>query len=76
MNSKKLHEEAVRAEIITAIKMYREKHGFSPTVRELCSMIEINSSSVMVKHLDALEDQGRITRKRTTPRTLQVTEEN
>lgn len=76
MNARKLHEEAVREEIITAIKMYRERHGFSPTVRELCSMIEINSASVMVKHLDALESQGRITRKRTTPRTLQIREEH
>ena len=67
---KNIRGEATRAELLTAIKMYYDKHGFSPTVRELGDMVGLKSTSTVQKHLKLLEKRGDIERNPSMPRTI------
>lgn len=64
-----------QVEILKAIIDYINTKGFSPTVREICEAVELQSTSTVHMHLDSLEKLGCITRIAATPRTLAVTDE-
>ena len=51
---------------------YLKIHGFPPTVRELCSMLEYSSTSTIAAHLTKLEKVGLIQRKAGCPRAIQI----
>ncbi len=61
-----------QAEIVTAILQYNNKHGYSPTVRELASMVGLKSPSTVQQHLNHLEKMGVIEKNPASPRTLRV----
>ena len=62
-------------QILDAIKDYIEQNGFSPTVRELCEIVGLKSSSTVHNHLNKLESKGFITKMGNSPRTLKVLKE-
>lgn len=47
-------------------------HGFPPTVREICSAINVSSSATAQYYLDKLEEMGKIKRSSTKNRTIEV----
>jgi len=59
-------------DIYDGIVEYQKEHGFSPTVRELCRICGLASTSSVHSHLKALEDKGYITRLEDSPRTIVV----
>lgn len=58
--------------ILTFIREYIDKHGWAPTVREICKAVEIDSTSVVQGHLQRLEARGYIRRGEHTPRAIAV----
>lgn len=62
-----------REQILNAIYCYIYEKGFPPTIRELCKMVGISSTSTMSGHLRRLEDDGYIVREKDMPRTIKVT---
>lgn len=46
--------------VLTAIKEYIEKYGYSPTVREICTITGFRSSSTVHGYLKELKQDGLI----------------
>ena len=61
-----------QAEIVTAILQYNNKHGYSPTVREIGNMVGLKSPSTVQQHLNHLEKMGAIEKNPASPRTIRV----
>lgn len=61
--------------ILAAIEAYQNAQHRPPTLRELCDLTGITSTSLMDWHLDILEEQGLITRKPNRARTIRLTGE-
>lgn len=59
-------------EVLTKIIRYRERHGFPPTVRELCELTGLKSTSSVAGHLNRLKELGYITWEDSMPRTITV----
>lgn len=49
---------------------YRGEHGWSPTIRELCSMCGVKSPSTMKRWIDDMVHVGMITSNPRKPRTI------
>lgn len=58
--------------VVNAINEYIEKEKIPPTVRELCDILGIKSTSTIQGYLDRLEEKGYITRKKDSARSLRV----
>lgn len=54
------------------ITRYLKKHGYSPTVREIMLLGEFSSTSMVVRYLDLLEEDGWILRDPYRSRTIRV----
>lgn len=50
---------------------YIDEHGYSPSIREIALGCYIGRSTV-IRHLDRLEGQGRISRELEQPRSIQI----
>lgn len=61
-----------QAQVFRCIIEYQENHGFSPSIRDLCRMTGLKSSSSVHFHLKVLEEGGYIERVRDCPRTVAV----
>ncbi len=61
--------------VLNAINEYVQMESISPTVRELCDIVGITSTSTVHAHLNKLEEKGYITRKRESPRSIRVVKE-
>ncbi len=59
-----------RQQIVECIEEYSKQHGFPPTVRELCRMTGLSSTSSVHKYLVELKEQGVIQSLPERPRTL------
>lgn len=59
-----------RQQIVECIEEYSRQHGFPPTVRELCRMTGLSSTSSVHKYLVELKEQGVIQSFPERPRTL------
>lgn len=59
-------------EVLAAIIDYIEKNGFSPSVRELCVIVGLKSTSTVHAYLKKLEEKGYIERLEKSPRALRV----
>jgi repressor LexA len=62
--------------VLKAIRDYIHKNGFSPSLRELCNVTTINSTSTMQKYLDKIESEGYISRCKFIPRGISIKHEN
>lgn len=61
-----------QTEILDFIRLYLEKHGYPPTVRDIGGAVGLTSSSTVHAHLSNLEKAGAIRRDPTKPRALEV----
>ena len=61
-----------RKAVLKAIEEYINEHGFAPTVRELCSIMGIHSTSTIHEHLYKLQKEGYIEKNKTQPRTIKI----
>ena len=58
--------------VYESILRYQKLNGFAPTVRELCKMVGLKSTSSIASHLKELEEKGYIARKTECPRAIAV----
>lgn len=64
--------ELIRDEIVNVIKEHYKKHKYSPTIREICDITNIKSTSTVHKHLKVLKDRGIVEWNPSLPRTLRI----
>lgn len=50
--------------VYQAIVDHIDEHGIAPTIREIQTAIGASSSSVIAYHLNALESEGKVTRRK------------
>ena len=67
--------ESKQLEILRYIYETVEDRGFPPTVREICSAVNLSSTSTVHGHLARLERKGLILKDATKPRAIEVTRE-
>ena len=58
--------------LLKCIVKYQREHGFSPSVRDLCEMTGVRSTSTVHAQLKALEENWYLERIRECPRALAV----
>lgn len=58
--------------VYDGIVEYQREHGFAPSIRELCKISGIASTSSVYSHLKSLEDLGYIRRKEDAPRAIAI----
>ena len=60
--------------VLDIIKGYIQEHGYSPTIRELCEIVGVNSPATMHYHLKRLKKKGYIDYIFNRNRTIRVIE--
>ena len=60
--------------ILAYIRRYIAEKGFAPTLREIADSCQISSVSVVLHHVQVLEEKGRIFRKAKTSRAIALVE--
>lgn len=63
---------ARQAQVYRNIIDFQCAYGYSPTVRELCKLVGVSSTSTIAAHLKNLEESGFIKRKECSPRAIEV----
>jgi SOS-response transcriptional repressor LexA len=63
-----------RLEILKAIYEHIEKSGYPPTIRELCELVGLKSTSTVHSYIRKLKEEGYLFSEETYPRTLVITE--
>lgn len=58
--------------VLNAINKYIEEEKISPTVRELCDILGLSSTSTVHEYLSRIEEKGYISRKKDCPRSIRV----
>ena len=58
--------------VLDGIVGYQQKYGYAPSIRELCKICNLSSTSSVSSHLKALEEKGYIKRKEDAPRAIAV----
>lgn len=61
-------------EVLDCIKSFIEEKGYSPTVRDLCQLLNLSSPSTVHVHLNSLEAKGMIKRDALKSRSIILTE--
>ena len=61
-----------KSQIYDSIVAHVNKYGFAPTVRELCKLTGLASTSTIIGHLKTLEKKGYIKRYPTYPRAITI----
>jgi len=61
--------------ILDGIRLFKDEHGYPPTIAELCQMVGLRSKSTVASHLNKLRDLHLVTWKSGEERTLVVTDE-
>ena len=67
---------AKQAEILEFIKKCILEKGYPPAVREICSAVNLKSTSSVHSHLETLEKNGYIRRDPTKPRAIEIVDDN
>lgn len=65
-----LSEKEIR--IYNAIKNYIEKEKISPTVRDICLVVNLSSSATVHKYITNLENKKYISRIKDCPRSIRI----
>ena len=71
----KKNSETKQLEILRYIYNTVEHRGFPPTVREICTAVNLSSTSTVHGHLARLERKGLLIKDATKPRALEITSE-
>lgn len=61
-------------EMFNLIKYFIQMNGYSPTVRELASLMNLKSVSTVHAHLEKLRNKNLVTWIDKTPRTIRIVE--
>lgn len=61
-----------QAKVYESIIFYQNKKGYAPTVRELCKMVGVSSTSTISLHLSRIEEMGLIKRQQNFPRAISI----
>lgn len=61
-------------QVLAAITLLTARHGYPPTVRELCKVLRVRSTNGVAQHLESLRRKKLVTWMRNSSRTLRVTE--
>lgn len=61
--------------VLEAILAYTKEHKYPPSVRELCDMLNLSSSSTVHGYLERLKIHGLVSWEPGSPRTLRVLRE-
>lgn len=72
---KKLTPGVKQQEILDFIKKFIIERGFPPSVREICEAVNLNSTSTVHSHLEALEEKGYIRRDGAKSRTIELVDD-
>ena len=67
---------AKQQEILEYIKSQILNKGYPPSVRDICSAVNLKSTSSVHAHLESLEKNGYIRRDPTKPRTIEIIDDN
>jgi repressor LexA len=59
-------------EVLEYLRAYIHQNGYAPCVRDICSALDLKSTSTAHAHLTKLEKKGYITRDPAKPRTIMV----
>lgn len=59
-------------ECLTCIKKYIAQHGYSPSVREICEMMQLSSTATVFVHMKHLMNKGYLKQTDNKFRTLEV----
>ncbi len=62
--------------ILDLIKKYKAKHGYPPTIREICKELNLKSTATVHTHLNNLENKGYIKRDNTKNRSIELLVKN
>lgn len=62
-----------RARVLEAIIAHVRENGWPPTMRELCTRLDVSSTRGVEEHLDRLERDGLLEREHGRPRAMRVT---
>lgn len=65
-----------QSEILAYIKSQILNKGYPPSVRDICSAVNLKSTSSVHAHLESLEKNGYIRRDPTKPRTIEIIDDN
>ncbi len=63
-------------EILSYIKDQILSKGYPPTVRDICTAVNLKSTSSVHSHLESLEKNGYIRRDPTKPRAIEIIDDN
>ena len=64
--------DETRKQIMECIATFIDNNGYSPTIRELCELTGLKSTSTVHTHLVRLQSDGLITFEMDRPRTIRV----
>jgi len=64
--------EFTLAKLYDEISDFLDKNGYPPTVRELCKIMGVKSSSTIFYYLDKLQQQGKIRKSNNKNRTIEL----
>jgi SOS-response transcriptional repressor LexA len=65
-------DKPTRLKVLEAIKRYNKTYGISPSVRDLCAIVGLSSTSTVYGHLKRLQKKGKITWKPGMPRSIRL----
>ena len=65
-----------QSEILEYIKSQIINKGYPPSVRDICEAVDLKSTSSVHSHLETLEKNGYIRRDPTTPRAIEIIDDN
>ncbi len=63
-------------EILNFIKGELNRKGYPPSVREICTAVNLKSTSTVHSHLNKLEERGYIRKDPTKPRAIEILDSN
>ena len=70
--SSKSRGNKVRQKMLDCIIKHIEEKGYAPSVRELCEMVSLKSTSSVHSHLLRMNDDGLIVSEMDKPRAIKV----
>ena len=62
--------------LLDVIKKYLVKHGYAPTVRELCEEMNLSSTATVQVHINNLEKKGYLRKEESKNRTIELLVDN
>ena len=72
MNERKWSDDS-KQRVLDAVILFFENHGYSPTIREICDMTGLTSTSTVHHHIERLVNAGKLNMgEYGSPRTITV----